>query len=220
MKNLVFINGTMGVGKTTTSKELQHLLPACVFLDGDWCWDSHPFIVTEETKEMVVDNIVYLINNYLRCTAYESIIFCWVMHEESIIQQILERIITDNCKVFLYSLICTEEALRRRVEQDILKGNRMEGIIDRSISRLCNYEQGAEIIYCTSRKGKQAEEIAELILQYGMPGTYLYYREKRGTHRYSTVRRLNITGWWRMMGLSEKKEVEQWVMSREIRLGN
>lgn len=39
-------------------------------------------------------------------------------------------------------------------------------------------EQGAEIIYCTSRKGKQAEGIAELMLQYGIPGTYLYYREK------------------------------------------
>lgn len=38
--------------------------------------------------------------------------------------------------------------------------------------------------------------------------------------RYSTVRRLNITDWWRMMGLSEKKEVEQWVTSREIRLRN
>ncbi|NLL98695.1 MAG: nucleotide kinase, partial [Tepidanaerobacter sp.] len=27
MKNLIFINGTMGVGKTATSRELQKLLP-------------------------------------------------------------------------------------------------------------------------------------------------------------------------------------------------
>jgi len=32
MKNLIFINGTMGVGKTATSRELQKILPNCVFL--------------------------------------------------------------------------------------------------------------------------------------------------------------------------------------------
>jgi len=44
MKNLIFINGTMGVGKTATSRELQKLLSNCVFLDGDWCWDMSPLL--------------------------------------------------------------------------------------------------------------------------------------------------------------------------------
>ena len=46
-KHCILINGTMGVGKTTVCKELMQLLPASVFLDGDWCWYSHPFTVTE-----------------------------------------------------------------------------------------------------------------------------------------------------------------------------
>ncbi len=54
MKNFIVINGTMGVGKTATGKQLQKLLPNCVFLDGDWCWDASPFIVNEETKAMVL----------------------------------------------------------------------------------------------------------------------------------------------------------------------
>ncbi len=32
MKNLIFINGTMGVGKTATGRELQKLLPNVFFL--------------------------------------------------------------------------------------------------------------------------------------------------------------------------------------------
>jgi hypothetical protein len=44
-KNLIFINGTMGVGKTAVCRELQTKLSYCAFLDGDWCWDSSPFIV-------------------------------------------------------------------------------------------------------------------------------------------------------------------------------
>lgn len=37
-------------------------------------------------------------------------------------------------------------------------------------------EQGAEILYCTSRKGKKALELATLLCQYGFRGTALYYR--------------------------------------------
>lgn len=37
MKNLIFINGTMGSGKTAVSQKLKILLNKSIFLDGDWC---------------------------------------------------------------------------------------------------------------------------------------------------------------------------------------
>lgn len=49
---------------------------------GDWCWDMSPFIVTNETKKMVLDNISYLLNNFICCSGYKNIMFCWVMHEQ------------------------------------------------------------------------------------------------------------------------------------------
>lgn len=61
MKTLYLIGGTMGVGKTTVCRELQKSLPNCVFLDGDWCWDMKPFVVNEETRELVLDNICCLL---------------------------------------------------------------------------------------------------------------------------------------------------------------
>lgn len=39
-------------------------------------------------------------------------------------------------------------------------------------------QQDMNIVYCTSRKGKQAEEIAALLLNYGFVGSRLYYRDK------------------------------------------
>ena len=54
MKKLFIIGGTMGIGKSTVSQILKQKLPNSVFLDGDWCWDSSPFQVTAETKEMVI----------------------------------------------------------------------------------------------------------------------------------------------------------------------
>lgn len=46
MKNVYIIGGTMGVGKTTVCNLLKHRLKNAVFLDGDWCWDAEPFLVT------------------------------------------------------------------------------------------------------------------------------------------------------------------------------
>ena len=63
-KHCILINGTMGVGKTTVCKELMKLLPASVFLDGDWCWYSHPFTVTEQTKQVVMENIGFTLKNF------------------------------------------------------------------------------------------------------------------------------------------------------------
>ena len=141
MKRLYLIGGTMGVGKTTVCQILKRRLPNCVFLDGDWCWDMEPFQVNEETKAMVMENICFLINNFLRCSAYETIVFCWVMHEQRIIDEILSRIKTESCKVVKISLICTEKALEKRLEKDIAAGLRQPDVIGRSLSYLPLYSR-------------------------------------------------------------------------------
>lgn len=131
----------MGAGKTATCQILKQKLDNSVFLDGDWCWDMHPFQVTEETKQMVLENICYLLNNFIRCSAYENIIFCWVMHQQAIIDDILSRLDTANCKVYSISLICSEQALRTRLEKDVTAGIRTEDVIQRSIERIPLYEK-------------------------------------------------------------------------------
>lgn len=75
MKKLYLIGGTMGIGKTTTCQVLKTKLDKSVFLDGDWCWDMHPFMVNEETKKLVLENICMLLNNDLKCSVFDHIIF-------------------------------------------------------------------------------------------------------------------------------------------------
>lgn len=141
MKNIYIVGGTMGVGKTTVCQVLKNKLPNSVFLDGDWCWDAHPFQVTEETKEMVQENISYLLNNFIHCSAYENIIFCWVMHDQNIIDHLLKGLDTKDCKIKVFSLICSENALRERLEKDVMKGIRTVDVIERSIARLPLYKE-------------------------------------------------------------------------------
>lgn len=160
MKNLVFINGTMGVGKTATSKELQKMLPKCVFLDGDWCWDMSPFVVTDETKKIVIDNISYILNNFISCSEYRNIIFCWVMHEQSILDDVLSRLNKHNCILYKFSLVCSEQSLIARITKDIKQKIRNKDVIERSVPRLKNYfEMDTQKIDVSNISAKKTAEI-------------------------------------------------------------
>ena len=139
MKKLYLVGGTMGVGKTAACQALKRKLNGAVFLDGDWCWDANPFLVNEETKAMVLDNICHLLNNFLRCTAYKTVIFCWVMHEQSIIDAILSRLDTRGYTVKCVSLTADEASLRDRLTADIAKGLRAPDALGRSFGRLPLY---------------------------------------------------------------------------------
>ena len=141
MTRLLLLGGTLGVGKTATCQVMKKKLNNSVFLDGDWCWDMHPFQVTEETKEMVLQNICCLLNNFIKCSVIENIVFCWVMHQQEIIDQILSRLDTQGCKVHLISLICSPDALRERLAKDIHAGIRTEDVLKRSRERIPLYEK-------------------------------------------------------------------------------
>mgnify|MGYP001131971889 FL=1 len=134
------IGGTMGVGKTTVCQQLKRDLQNSVFLDGDWCWDASPFQVTNETKAIVIDNICYLLNNFLKYSVYENIIFCWVMHGQSIINFIIEKLNIKNCTVNCISLVANEKSLRDRLSNDVERGIRTADIIERSVARIPLYQ--------------------------------------------------------------------------------
>nr|WP_325211577.1 AAA family ATPase [uncultured Oscillibacter sp.] len=140
MKSLYLIGGPMGVGKTTVCRELQQRLDRSVFLDGDWCWDANPFQVTEETKAMVTENIVFLLNNFLLCSAYDHVIFCWVLHRQEILDGLLSCLNTGDCRVRAVSLLASPEVLAARIEADIRAGRRAPGALERSLAYLPLYE--------------------------------------------------------------------------------
>ncbi len=139
MKTLYLIGGPMGIGKTTAGRALQKELAACAFLDGDWCWDMSPFLVTPETKALVMDNICHILNGFLHCTALQNIVFTWVMHQQEILDALYASLDTSGWLLRPVSLVCRPECLRRRLEADIAAGLRSPSIIEKSLSYLPLY---------------------------------------------------------------------------------
>lgn len=165
MKELVFINGTMGVGKTSTCRELLLLLEPAAFLDGDWCWTMSPFVVNEETKALVLDNVAHILNGFLHCSAYRRVIFCWVMHEYSIVEEVLRRLDLSEARFFLFTLTASEQALSARLRRDVENGRRNPDVLARSLARLPLYAaMNSRKIDVSSRTPKEAAKIMAAVL--------------------------------------------------------
>ena len=75
---------------------------------------------------MVMDNITHILNNFLACSAYDHVIFCWVLHEQEILDTLLSRLDCRNAEVHLYSLILDEKSLEERLKKDIRQGLRQK----------------------------------------------------------------------------------------------
>lgn len=140
VKKLIIINGTMGVGKTATSRELNKKLNNSVWLDGDWCWMMNPFTVNDENKNMVIKNITYLLRNFLINSSYEYVIFDWVIHYEDIFNLLLQPLSDLEFEVIKITLLCSEEKLKKRILNDVKLNLRDGKELSTSLERLELYK--------------------------------------------------------------------------------
>ncbi|WP_338563682.1 AAA family ATPase [Paraclostridium sordellii] len=160
-KKLIIINGVMGVGKTSVSKALYKQLDNSFWLDGDNCWMMNPFEVTSENKYMVIDNITYLINNFIKNSKSEHIILNWVIHTDEIMDSILYKINMNKIDLYKITLICDEDTLVKRIKKDIKSGIRDEDNIKRSLDKLKLYKNMNTLKIDTANKS--IDEIVENI---------------------------------------------------------
>lgn len=139
-KKLIILRGPMGIGKTTVGEALLKQLPAAAYLDGDWCWRMHPFVVDDLNKEMVLDNIVYLLRGFLHNPNFRYVIFSWVIQEDGILREILRGLEEMTFELRCYKLVASPDKLLTRLERAVAAGEREPDTIERSLRYLPLYE--------------------------------------------------------------------------------
>lgn len=70
---------------------------------------------------------------------FKNIIFCWVMHEQSIIDGIVSQLDLNGARLISLSLICKKRTLLKRLSRDIRRGARKEDVKERAINYLPLY---------------------------------------------------------------------------------
>lgn len=165
-KKLVIINGVMGVGKTTTCKLLYKELDNSFWLDGDNVWVMNPFKINIENKTMVLENISYILNNFIKNKSAEYILFNWVIETEGIMNELLSRVNTESVQVIKITLTCSRTELLTRIKNDIKEGLRSKENIEKSLKRYSLYEDMNTIkLNSTNKTVKQVvEQIKTIVL--------------------------------------------------------
>ncbi len=115
---VIIINGPMGVGKTTIGKYIAEKYEGTAFIDGDWCFDLHPFVGNRETKTMAIDNILHLVDNYRKCSICKMIVLVWLMDEQWVYQKIADGISDLGLEVKSAVLVCDKNNLIDRWKND------------------------------------------------------------------------------------------------------
>ncbi len=157
---VIILNGPMGVGKTTVGKYIAEHNPGTAFIDGDWCMDIHPFVGNNETRAMAVDNILYMIGNYQKCSECSMVVLVWLMDDPNVVKQISDGIKNLNAQPMLYTLICGQEELIRRWEKDTQCEWRTDEWLNISLKSFSSFVSMENII---DTDGLSVEHIAEMI---------------------------------------------------------
>lgn len=125
MSNLIMIGGTMGIGKTTVSKLLYGSIDNCAYLEGDWVFNMSPFVINDNTRNMLHNNIKTVISNYF-IAGYQNVILSWVLHEQSTIDRIIKDVteqVNEDINVYSITLFSGKDTLKYRLKNRMERGS-------------------------------------------------------------------------------------------------
>lgn len=115
---VVIINGAPGVGKTKTAKLLFETTNNSAFIDGDWVLETNPDD-RKTYRHLRYKNIATLAKNYSEAGFLNIFVSFVYTRPEDLLEQ--TNLLKDLEPVFIFSLIPSEEVLRRRHAEDNYK---------------------------------------------------------------------------------------------------
>ncbi|MDD4296704.1 MAG: ATP-binding protein [Ruminiclostridium sp.] len=134
MKNLLFICGPNGIGKTTICKEIIRKLPNSAYVDSDPCRLMNPFILNDETIPTIAKNISDLLINYIDCTIIETVIFLYGFHgrRREVFEIVMKTVSERDFNFIPFLLACSEEENIKRMDIDNRSTERKQRAIEES----------------------------------------------------------------------------------------
>ena len=113
-KKLILISGSPCVGKTAVGTRLFESYDNSSYLDGDWCWCVHPFSVTDSRLRNGDKSMSFILSNYLNSGFAYVFFTSVVLTDPKIRKNILNEITAKDYETIAFTLICSEETLKRR----------------------------------------------------------------------------------------------------------
>ena len=131
MKKILFISGTIGVGKTTLGFYLQEKLDNCIFIDVDTLCFWSKNIRFSQMEDLVFDNLSCILKNYQLSECIDTIIIAWVFDKEKTKKVI--NCITQPIEKHFFLLSGSEQTIRHHLSTKDIAKEQLAFILKRSM---------------------------------------------------------------------------------------
>ena len=112
---IVIINGSVGVGKTAVSWELQERFDKSVMLDGDHIGAVHPFEIYDESRiDYLYRTIAHLIG-YHKENGYDDFVVNYVFESAKHLKSLVDLLRPIDDSIQAFRLTCSDAEQEKRV---------------------------------------------------------------------------------------------------------
>ena len=95
---------------TLVGPQLAKNLPKSVYLDGNWCCYTEPRVFNDITINLTLDNMVYIINNYMIARIFDDIIVGYDFDNMQMVDTIVEHLdFTEGVHITCFNLTNTDD---------------------------------------------------------------------------------------------------------------
>lgn len=114
---IVIINGSVGVGKTSTAWELSYLFDKSVMLDGDHIGAVHPFDIYDEAR---IEHLYQTLRNLVafhQSYGYRNFVINYVFESPESLNRLKSLLVELDEAIFAFRLTCDETEMVKRIRK-------------------------------------------------------------------------------------------------------
>ena len=112
---IIIINGSLGVGKSSVTRELHWKFDKSVYLDGDHIGDVHPFEIYDDARIDHLYRTLALLVNFHQKNGYGNFVINYVFESPESLGDLLDLLRPLDASIHVYWLTCNEREQARRI---------------------------------------------------------------------------------------------------------
>ena len=112
---IIIINGSLGVGKSTTAEELHWKFSKSVCLDGDYIGNVNPFEIYDDERIDHLYRTLELLVKFHQENGYEKFVINYVFESADSLQNLLDLLRPLDLSIHVYWLTCDKEKQAKRI---------------------------------------------------------------------------------------------------------